>query len=325
MQDKQLREQVAKLKPKAVFDHRHPIMYEESIAMGVAVLTRYFAALQRRDLRAMAAELHFPHAAIEETDVVLLGSAEELVSSPPPSMDVSRLPEGAFDLFMGIATHTSDPVRAGLTLSYSRHQRDGAKRCVCDGLYVATQNDGRWGLHVSSTIFTPVEHIAVQYPEALDYVFKRGHDWMEGWSRSDAELLDSTRNLLGRSVSLSPNITGLGRDLGHVFRTEGVQNRLRVTDTTEIAPGTYDFEHFRKNVASHGVGGYSHTLYRSDARVLHQARNKVHVAGGYERFQADHTPISVTWSLGVHVRRHLRWGSVAGTGNTIHYDATNNA
>jgi hypothetical protein len=324
MLDKELKDEAAKLKPRAMFDHRHPIMYEESIAQGVTVLTRYFAALQRRDLRGMAAQLHFPHAAIEETDVVIVGSADELLANPPRSMDVKALPEGAFDLLMGIETHTSDPVRAGLTLSYSRHARDGGKRCVCDGLYVATQNDGRWGLQVSSTIFTPIEHVGTQYAEAIQYVFKRGHDWMEGWSRSDAELLDSTRNLLGRSVSLTPNITGLNRDPGELFASEGVRSRLQIADTSEIRPGTYNFEHFRHNVASHGVGGYSHTLFRHDARVIHQSRNKVHVAGGYTRFQADHTPISTTWSLGVHVRRHLQWGSAAGTGNTIHYDATNN-
>ncbi len=324
MLDKELGEEAEKLAPRAVFDHRHPIMYEESVAMGVTVLTRYFAALQRRDLVGMAEQMHFPHASVEETDVVIIESAEDLVSKPPPSMDVNALPEGGFDLFMGIETHTSDPVRAGLTMSYSRHMPDGAKRSVCDGLYVATNNDGRWGLHQSTMIFTPVEHVCIQDQEALDYVFKRGHDWMEGWSRSDAGLLDSTRNLLGRTVSLSPNITPLNRDLGELFRVEGVDDRLRVADITEHSPGTYPFEHFRKNIASHGVGGYSHTLYRPDARVVHQSRNKVHVAGGYTRFQADDTTISMTWGLNVHVRRDLAWGSVAGTGNTIHYDATNN-
>jgi len=324
LRDEELRKEADKLKPKAVFDHRHPIMYDESIAMGVTALTRYFAALQRRDLKAMAEQMHFPHASIEEIDVVIIDSAEDLIKNPPPSMDVNALPEGGFDLFTGIETHTSDPVRAGLTMSYSRHKPDGSKMTVCDGLYVVTNNNGRWGIHIGSTIFTPVEHIGIQYQEAIDYVFKRGHDWMEGWSRSDASLLDSTRGLLGRSVSLYPDITPLNKYLGNRFRAAGVENRLRVADTTEITPGTYDFEDFRKNIASHGVGGYELTLYRPDSCLLHQAHNKVHVAGGYTRFQKDGTPISTTWSLAVHVRRDLKWGSVAGTGNTIHYDATNN-
>jgi hypothetical protein len=325
MLDKDLKAEADKLRPKAMFDHRHPIMYEESISMGVAVLVRFFAALQRRDLYGMAEQLHFPHAAIEETDVVIIGSPEELLANPPRSMDVRALPEGSFDLLTGIETHTSDPVRAGLTLAYSRHGADGAKRAACEGVYVVTLNDGRWGVHMSSTIFTPVEHIGTEYPEAVQSVFECGHDWMEGWSRSDAELLDSHRRLLGRSIAILPNITGLGREPVDLFRSEGVESRLRITDTAEIRPGTYNFEHFRQNVAGHGVGGYSHTLFRSDARVIHQSRNKVHVAGGYTRFQADNTPISTTWSLGVHVRRNLEWGSVGGTGNTIHYDATNNA
>lgn len=330
MSNAELKQEAEKLKPKAVFDHRHPVMYEESVAMGVTVLMRYLAALQRHDLKAMAEQMNFPHASIEEIDVVVIESAEDLVKSPPPSMDVNALPDGGFDLFMGVESHTSDPVRAGLTMSYSRHKADGTKLLVCDGLYVVTNNNGRWGIQISSTIFTPVEFIGIQYQEAIDDVFKKGHDWMEGWSRSDAFLLDSGRSMLGKSVHLYPNITGINSKTGrprptmdHIFR-ENVENRLRVTETTEIRPGTYNFEDFRKNVASHGVGGYDFTLYRHDARVVHQSRNKVHVAGGYTRFRKDGTPISTTWGLGVHVRRDLKWGSVGGTGNTIHYDATNN-
>jgi len=44
----------------------------------------------------------------------------------------------------------------------------------------------------------------------------------------------------------------------------------------------------------------------------------VHGAGGYTRFQADGTMISVTLSLSAHARRHGQWGSIGGAGNTIH-------
>jgi len=88
MSDQDLTNAATTLKPKAIFDHRFPVMYEESIPMGVTVLTRFFAALQRRDLLAMAAQMHFPHAAIEGTNVVVIDSAEELAENPPPSMDV---------------------------------------------------------------------------------------------------------------------------------------------------------------------------------------------------------------------------------------------
>lgn len=95
--------------------------------------------------------------------------------------------------------------------------------------------------------------------------------------------------MLGKTVNLYPNITGTTRSIGHLFRTEGVTNRLRVNDIEKIEPGSYDFPYFRENVASHGVGGYDFTLDRNDARILHQARNKVHVAGGYTRFQKNGT------------------------------------
>jgi len=120
MSREELKQEAEKLKPKAVFDHRHPVMYEESVAMGVTVLTRYFAALQQRDLKAMAEQMNFPHASVEEVDVVITERADDLVKNPPGSMDVNSLHEGGFDLFMGVESHTSDPVRAGLTMSYMR-------------------------------------------------------------------------------------------------------------------------------------------------------------------------------------------------------------
>jgi len=324
MTDAELEREAAKLKPKAVFDHRHPAMYEESVAAGITVLMRYFAALQKRDLKGMAEQMHFPCASVEGIDVIIIESAGKLMENPPDSMKVTALPAGGFDLFIGVGSHTSDPVRAGLTMSYSRHKADGTKRLLCDGLYVVTNNNGRWAIQLSSTIFTPTEFIGIQYQEAIDAFYKHGHDWMEGWSRNDAFLLDSTRGMLGKTVGLYPNITGNVNSIGHLFRTKGIENRLHVTDIEKIEPGTYDFPYFRENVASHGVGGYNFTLDRHDARVLHQARNKLHVAGGYTRFQKNGTPISTTWNLGVRVRRDLKWGMVAGTGNTIHYDATNN-
>ena len=92
----------------------------------------------------------------------------------------------------------------------------------------------------------------------------------------------------------------------HAKVVEGNRERIQVFEgvVIRVRQGGPASNFTVRRIASHGVGGYSHTLYRSDARVLHQSRNKVHVAGGYERFQADQTPISTTWSLAVHVRRH---------------------
>ncbi len=324
MKDADLTKEAKKLKPKAIFDHRYPLMYEESIGMGVTTLMRYFAALQRRDLKGMAAQMHFPYASIEETDVVVIDSAEDLIKNPPPSMNVKSLPKGGFDLFMSVESYTSDPVRAGLTMSYSCHGANGTKLMVCDGLYVVTNNSGRWGLQLGSTIFTPTEFIGVQYPEAMYMAAKHEHDWMEGWSKNDTLLLDSTRGLLGKTVSLYPNITGNVKAIDHLYRTTGIESRIRVNNIEKVGTGSYDFSYFRENVGAHGVGDYSFSLTRNDARVIHQSSNKVHVTNGYTRFQADGTIISTTWGLGVRVRRGLKWGSVAGIGNTIHYDATNN-
>ena len=324
MKDAELTKAVKKLKPKAIFDHRFPLMYEESVSMGVTTLLKFFAALQNRDLKAAAKLMHFPYASVEETDVVVVNSAEDLLKNPPKSMDVKSLAKGSFELFMGIESHTSDPVRAGLTMSYSCHAPNGTKLKVCDGLYIVTNNSGRWGLQLGSTIFTPTQWLGVKYPEAEYMAAKHEHDWMEGWSDSDTQLLDSTRGLLGKSVTLYPNITGNVKAIDHLYRNEGIVSRIRVNNTEKVEPRTYDFDEFRGRVGPHGVGGYAFSLTRNDSRIIHQSSNKVHLNTGYTRFQADGTIISTTWGLSVRVRRGLKWGGIAGIGNTIHYDATNN-
>lgn len=62
MADEKLEETVASLRPVALLDHRHPVMYEDSIAGGVNALVRYFAALQRRDLRGLVSGFRPPNA-----------------------------------------------------------------------------------------------------------------------------------------------------------------------------------------------------------------------------------------------------------------------
>ena len=326
MSDEKLQAALKDLKKTAVFDHRHPITYEDSIPEAVAVATRYFAALARRDLDGIAEKLHFPHAAIEGSEVVIIESAEALKENPPPSMDVSQL-DGLFDVLDGVQTYTSDAVSAGVTLSYTRYRADGKKMSVCDGVYVVTNNNGRWALEVTSTIFTPADQVGVVYEETIASVLKRGRDWMEGWSLNDGKLLDSTRKLLGTSVGLYPPVGRRMRgaregNLDYVFRSDGIDTRLRVSETTELADGYYNYEWFNDN-AGHGVGSYAYTLYLPDAQVLHQSNNKAHVHGGYIRYQADGSIISITHTLGVHVKRNFEWGSAGGSGAVIHYDATN--
>src|SRR6202789_3139751 len=59
------------LAPNALLDARFPLTYENSVPEGVKVLTAYFAALSRRDLRQMADTLHFPSAGYKEPNPVL--------------------------------------------------------------------------------------------------------------------------------------------------------------------------------------------------------------------------------------------------------------
>ena len=66
---------------------------------------------------------------------------------------------------------------------------------------------------------------------------------------SDSELIDSTRGLLGKSVSLYPNNTGNVKAIDHFYRNSGIVSRMRVNNTEKVEPGNYDFAEFRGRVA----------------------------------------------------------------------------
>src|ERR1700728_4565488 len=74
------------LSPLGMLDYRFPISYETSVPAGVRVLTQYFAALSRRDLKGMAETLHFPFASFEGTEPVVVQTADELMAHAPASM-----------------------------------------------------------------------------------------------------------------------------------------------------------------------------------------------------------------------------------------------
>jgi hypothetical protein len=324
--DEELRAELAKLKPSAEPDHRHPYMYEESVPAAVEVLTRYFAALARRDLEGMASALHFPHASYEASRLVVVNSAEELRASPPPSMNIGVIREGAFDMLDGIEVHVFDPVSAGLALTYTRFRRDGSRLSVCEGVYGITKNDGRWGIEAASTIVVPADQVGVTYEETIDNAMRLGREWMEGWSENDGRLLDSTRQY-GARAGLYPDtgrrMSGArAGNLHYVFRSEGLASRLRVTELEPGRPGYYNYEWFN-DFAGHGVGGWAYSLFRPDGRVLHHSHNKAHVLGGFNRYQADGTLLSEYRSISVITKVDGHWGMNGGMGGVTHHDTTN--
>src|SRR5262245_3359092 len=85
----------AGVKQGAMFDCRFPEAYETALPAALKVVTDYFAALARRDLRAMAKSFHYPFAIYEGVEALVVDSEAAMLANPPPSMNVSgTLPPG---------------------------------------------------------------------------------------------------------------------------------------------------------------------------------------------------------------------------------------
>ncbi|MPZ98618.1 MAG: hypothetical protein GEU80_04615 [Dehalococcoidia bacterium] len=224
-------------------DARFPVFYEQSVPNGLRVMSEFFIALARRDLEEIADLMHYPLASYEGTEPEVIESREQLLASPPKSLNVtsqgkSHIQPGAYDLLDGIKIHVYNPVGAGLSLTYSRFGEGGHKVLQCDGIYAVTNNDGKWGIQMMSTIVTPREMLHVTYPDAEQAAMRRGHDWMLGYTLRDQSVLNSTR-LPGRSASAglgNPRLnagSARGGDPMAGYRIAGVKSRLAVNEQTQ--------------------------------------------------------------------------------------------
>ncbi len=327
-------EKPAGLRPRAQLDSRFPITYESSVPEAMRLITEYFAALSRRDLEGMARTLHFPFATYEGTEPTVIESEKDLLANPPPSMNVTgkratRIKPGAYDMLDSLELHTYHPVSVALSLCYSRYSTDGHKLLVCQGIYAITNNDGKWGIELSSTIFTPADYVGVTYNDATEAALRRSRDWMLGYSLRDQSVLNSTHQL-GRRAGLAPPDP---RSLAHnarggnpmdQYRSKGVKSRLRVSEATpeSIARMDANFPEFAE-WAGGGVGQWAYTLSLPGARVLHATVDKAHVHGGYIRYTAEATVISESHALSIMTYKKGRWGSSGGFGIMMHHDHTN--
>ena len=107
-----------------------PVAYETSVPEAMAVVTAWAAALARRDLEAMAGQMHFPFAIFEGTEPLLIENVEDFLKSPPASLNVtgkgvSEIQAGSYDLFDRLEMQIFCPVAAGVTMSFTRYTADG--------------------------------------------------------------------------------------------------------------------------------------------------------------------------------------------------------
>jgi hypothetical protein len=338
----------AGLRKNAQLDPRFRVTYERSIPAAVEVMTRHFAALSERNLKALAETLHFPIATFENTETVVVRTPEEFLARAPRSLNMSEnsvrftdhdswLKAGEYDMLAGIEVINFDPIRVNLAMTYNRYNKDGRKNLQCQGVYCVTNNDGKWAVQLMSTIFTPADLIGVEYKDTVEAATRTRINHVIAYLDNDWELGDSAWQ-----YGLCASITGMGvaplvnnqtsADPMAMFRAKGVKSRLNVMDRRKgqpIIPGNRSENKFTSSQVlfqklGHGIElGYSSGNMR-ETRVLHATDNKAHVYNGVTRFTPAGEEISTSMEvLVVTLHGPSRWGIQGQLGYITTHDRTN--
>jgi hypothetical protein len=333
------------LKPGGMLDARFPVYYRTALPEAMRLLTEYFAAFNDRDLAAAARTLHFPYATYEGTEPMVYKSPEDFIRNPPPSIHEDSKPDsqlrpGTYDIIDVLQVHTFNPVNVGLELSYSRYRADGYRIGINQGIYAITNNDGKWGIQLSSIIFTPTEYIGQHYHDAEEAMLRQGRTSMSAFGDHDYELLTNlgwgagqgnrraarkTASVAGAPGATSFFLSGWAGKPMEPYNSKGRKSRLSVAgipDAAEINAlsamhgpiADYERGLNKTNIvtasgqpgwffamAGGGVGHYGYTMHLADSRVLHAGPEKAHSMGGYIRYTKDNVFISETRSLAVTV------------------------
>lgn len=344
---------------KATPDLRYPLCYETPVIEGVRALTQYFASLSRRDAKGMADNMHFPFGSFEGIEPVEVKTPEDLLSKAPASMNFNPHPErftdhdsymkpGCYDVFNGIEVFNSDPVSVNMALSYDRYGPDGKKLLRCDGVYCATNNDGRWALQLASTIFTPANLIGMRFPAAEEAVKRLRIDHDLQFVTRDASYNALTGQVgpsmgIGGGGGLNPKATLSPRGLKHsqtflrmhrhggvmgLFKVKGVKSRLGMHEVTEAdlerSAEPIDYEEYRDTFKSLGVGPWGWVFgVVPGERIIHATVDKIHFIAGAARYTATGEVINTDAEVTIATYRKNRWGVSGGLSYVMTHDRGN--
>lgn len=297
----------AGLKPGAELDGRFPIMYETSVPETMRLAAQYMAALTRRDLGGLSELFHYPFVTYEGIDTVIVNSKDELMATPPPSLNTTgkgpnKIRKGSYDILDNIELLCYTPVGAGISLNFSRFDANGKKLQGVSGIYGMTNNDGKWGIEFISTIFRPADQLhlnydAEQFAERSIHDTYRDHDLgrkYNGLNPNFTTQPDMNPGKWGGVTIGSYSFSFVGRpgqSTMDAYKVKGVKSRLRVSGATETtvsnpqAAANGD-ERFR-NVSGGGVGKFFETLEWHNSRVLAADMEKAHAVSGNNRFMED--------------------------------------
>ncbi|HWE53033.1 MAG TPA: twin-arginine translocation signal domain-containing protein [Bryobacteraceae bacterium] len=335
----------ANLRAPGMLDARFTVSYKTAVPEAMKLLTDYFAAFNDRDLRAVAQTLHFPYATYETYEPTVYMTAEDFMRNPPPSIHESTAPDshlrpGTYDIMDTLQLQTFNPVNVGLELCYTRYRGDGYRLGINQGIYAITNNDGKWGIQLSSVIFTPTEYIGDKFNDAAEAHLRQGRTGMAAFGDHDYDLLQGlgwgagqgNRRTASKTASIAggPNATtfflsGWAGKPMEPYNSKGRKSRLAVTGVPNAAAinaaqGTpseiaaYERGLGKTNIvradgkpgwffemAGGAVGHYGYTKDLADSKILHAGPEKAHALGGYIRYTSDNVFISETRNLSVMV------------------------
>ena len=338
----------ATLRAGAQLDSRFRVSFHDAVANGFRLVTDYFTALSERNLDGIASTLHFPFALYEDIEPVVVSSAADFRATPPPSLNATgkgttRLLAGSYDLLESMNVHLYCPIGGVVSLSFTRYTPDGHKLLRCDGIYSVTNNDGRWGIQLASTIVHEVDFLGVSYPDAEAADIRGNQNYLAAFGYGNEAILNDAASSRGSyevplpvgtrtaSVSFGYGPRERSRDAREGrpmrgWRTKGVKSRLSVSTVTDASRSraiTTNLAEF-KELAGGAVGEYAYTRDLPARPVtIHATHDKAHTLGGYLRYTADGRLISETRSVGIRIYKAGHWASGGSLGQVTHHDRSN--
>lgn len=317
-------------------DLRNPVSYA-GVADATRVLMDHFKALGEREIKGVADTMHFPYGTFEQNDAVVVKTADDFLASPPASVNMTTNPErftdhdgyiteGSYDVFGGVEVFNSDPIQVNLALTYDRYSARGNRLLQCQGVYCVTNNDGRWGIQVMSTIFTPGPMVGMTFPEAVMTAHRLRETHTLAYQR--AYLPDVWANTRQLGVNLGV-IAAKDDDFGFAKapgRLNGIKNRLQVVNYTQerLDAIKIDFPRARNRWKALGLGNWGFDWGGGPpARLIHQSVDKVHMYDGTTRFTAGGEYISNTEEIDVITLVNDRWGIAGILGYILNHDRSN--
>lgn len=334
----------AGMSPRGIPDLRFPMCFQDSLPSAVRVITDYFAALGRRDLKGMADLLHFPFGTFERTHAIVVRTPDELMAHAPASINMTDHPErftdhdgylepGCYDVLDGIELFNSNPVAVNLSMNYNRFSADGHKLLRCQGIYCVTNNDGKWAIQAMSTVFTPAHMIHVEYQDSAAAARRLRQDHCLAYMNNDEQAVWGPIRQLGLNLSvgaggptweLAPQGDYKALD---AIKIKGVKTRLTATNyTQEMLDKTHiDFPKYHALFTPLGLGkwGWDTADAAPGGRILHADFEKVHALQGASRYTTSGAYINDSVELDVVTYKKGRWGIAGLFGYMTTHDRAN--